>query len=311
MVKHLAEAGGEESRGESAAGGRGGVRFLHSEAAPSAQRRLLGLALLDLRLKAGLKQEEVARRLNASESKISRIETGTFKAKSADLERLFTAYAVSDPAERERLRTLAAVANEPAWWQSYTGVTQRYLQAMVSYEELAERVKSYEPLVLHGQLQTAAYGRALISRARGDAQSHEELWQFRAERQRRFAAAANKSFIGVVDEGALRRPVGSSAIMLEQIEHLLCLMDSGRYQLRLAEQANPHVHAEVGPTTIFDFAERIMPSVVYSELFEGGVIIQDEDMVDRRVREFDALQYASLAPAATRRKLQQLRSLYR
>src|SRR4051812_1553684 len=98
VVEDLAAAGGDENSTESIAGGRSGVRFLHSEAAPSAQRRLLGLALQDARRRAGLKQREVARRLGASMSKISRIETGTFKARPGELERLFAAYAVVDPA---------------------------------------------------------------------------------------------------------------------------------------------------------------------------------------------------------------------
>ncbi|MFH8796950.1 helix-turn-helix domain-containing protein [Streptomyces sp. NPDC017941] len=311
MVKNLADASGDDHGSEGAAAGRGSVRFLHSEAAPSAQRLRLGLHLRELRLRAGLKQGEVARRLRVSESKVSRIETGTFKAKPAVLEALFDAYVVHDAAERARLREIAGEVNEAAWWQPWKGVSQPYLQALVSCEDLAVRVKSYEPQCLHGLLQTSAYGQALIRRGRGGPETHEELWKFRAERQRRFTEDTGKSFIGVVDESALRRTVESSAVMREQIEHLLELMDDARFQLRLAEQFNPRVHSEIGPLTIFDFAEPIMPSVACAELFDGSVVYQDAEMVDRRIVKFDALRVASLAPDATRRKLQQLRTLYK
>ncbi|MEU6122599.1 helix-turn-helix transcriptional regulator [Streptomyces sp. NPDC047123] len=309
MVKDLARAGGDDSGASGPAGGRSGVRFLHSEAAPSAQRLRLGLLLRGLRRRADLMQKDVARRLKWSESKISRIETGTFNPKAVDLEQLAALYAASCE-ESERLRESAAHANEPAWWQPWKGVSHPYLEAMVSCEDLAVRVRSYEPQILNGLLQAPAYARELISRGRGDQDLHEQLWQFRAERQRRFTQDAGKSFFGVVDEASLLRPVGTAAIMLEQFEHLLRLMDHGRFHLRLAEQSNPRVHTEIGPTTIFDFDEPMMPSVAYAELFDGSVAYQDTDMVDRRMQKFDALQVASLNPAATRRRLHDLLRTY-
>ncbi|MFE0680629.1 helix-turn-helix domain-containing protein [Streptomyces sp. NPDC058961] len=313
MGKQLAGAGDHRGSTEQPGGRRGVVRFLHNEAAPAASRMVLGNALRHLREDCNLLQQDVATRLGRSTSKISRIETGTFNSKDGELEEFFAIYDVSDPASQYELRELASVANQPAWWQRWSPVAQRYLQAVVSFEDMAQRIRSYEALYLHGLLLAPAYGQAVIKRGRGGPHVHDDLWELRKERQARFNAAENKSLVCVVDEATLLRPVGSSpTTMRQQIEHLLELMDDPRYQLRLAELGNYRVNVELGSTTVFDFAQQILPTIAYAEAFDGGLIIQDEMMVDRRVKEFDALRAASLAPPATRRKLHDLlRTHYR
>ncbi|GGY61489.1 helix-turn-helix domain-containing protein [Streptomyces xanthochromogenes] len=311
MVKELAGVGGLDDGAEPSAGRRGVVRFLHEEAAPAAARMVLGNALRHFRADAKLKQETVAALLGGSTSKISRIETGVFRLKPADLETLLRVLQVTNPADRRVLRELASFANERAWWQPWSPVAQPYLLAVVSYEDLARRIRSFEALYLHGLLQTAEYGQALIRRGRGGPLEHERLLELREERQKRFAAVPENRLVCVIAEGALRNPVGSGLVMRRQIEHLLDLMSDPRYQLRIAAQGDPRVHLEIGTTTVFDFSEKILPTLVYAESFEGGLIIDDEMMVDRRVKAFDALRAVSLAPPATRRKLQDLRSLYR
>ncbi|GHB72120.1 transcriptional regulator [Streptomyces xanthochromogenes] len=311
MVKELAGVGGLDDGVEPSAGRRGVVRFLHEEAAPAAARMVLGNALRHFRADAKLKQETVAALLGGSTSKISRIETGVFRLKPADLETLLRVLQVTNPADKRVLRELASFANERAWWQPWSPVAQPYLLAVVSYEDLAKRIRSFEALYLHGLLQTAEYGQALIRRGRGGPLDHERLLELREERQKRFAAVPENRLVCVIAEGALRNPVGSGLVMRRQIEHLLDLMNDPRYQLRIAAQGDPRVHLEIGTTTVFDFSEKILPTLVYAESFEGGLIIDDEMMVDRRVKAFDALRAVSLAPPATRRKLQDLRSLYR
>ncbi|MBL1099484.1 helix-turn-helix domain-containing protein [Streptomyces sp. 205] len=268
---------------------------------------VLGNALRSRRNSLGLKQEEVARYLEGSPSKVSRIENGQHQFKECDLRRLFTIYEVDDPLEQAQLRELAEEANREPWWQPWSSVTQKHLQAVVSFESMAQRIKVFEPLQLPGLLQTEAYAHAVIQGGSGDARQHRALAAFRMERQLRFRQApADKKLICIIDEGSLRRRYGTPEIMREQVRHLIDLATSPRYQIRIAEQDRYNLPVFINSTTIWDFSTRILPTIAYAETFEGGLIFQDEEQVDERIKKFDALRNQSLSPA---RSVQRLRDL--
>ncbi|MCS0600486.1 helix-turn-helix domain-containing protein [Streptomyces sp. LP11] len=287
-------------------GRRGVVRYLHDEASPSAPRMLLGRALRDWREERGLKQQEVARRLGFSPSKLSRTESGHHEIKEQDLHRLLAIYEITAPQEQQALIDLARIAGQPTWWHPWSAVAQRYLQTVVSFEDLAVRIRSFDVLYLHGLLQTKAYAQALIERGRGTRDTHLQLVNLRSERHTRFATAKHKKMICVIHEGVLRHPVGTREVMAEQIDHLITLsQDDNRFQIRLAEFDCTDMPIELGATTIFDFKGRV-PKIAYAESLDGGLFIQDETMVDNREKAFDKLLVRSLEPEATRLKLQQL-----
>ncbi|KUO04636.1 helix-turn-helix domain-containing protein [Streptomyces caeruleatus] len=309
MVQQLAGAG-DPGETESPKAGRG-VRYLRDEPAPSAQRMVLGHALRKRRKSLNLKQGQVARFIGGSASKVSRIENGRHQFKERDLQALFQLYGIDDPTEQELLLGLAAGANEAAWWQPWSWATSKHLQAVVSFEEMAQRIRSYEPLHIHGLLQTPAYSQAVINRGPGTFQELEARAQLRRERKARFAdAPADKTGMFIIDEVTLRRPVGSMEVMCGQLEHLLELSADPRYQFRLAELGRCDLPVDLGATTIFDFAG-MLPTLVYAEGFDGGLIIEDDEAVDLRVKAFDALLFASLAPRQTRRRISDLLRHYR
>ncbi|MFF8447669.1 helix-turn-helix domain-containing protein [Streptomyces leeuwenhoekii] len=281
------------------------MRYLRDEPVPSAQRMVVGGALRVRREQLGMKQEEVAQLLGRSTSKVSRIESGQHQFKEEDLARFFAIYLVTDPEEQSQLRELAKQANQMPWWQPWAGVTQRHLQAVVSFEDMAQRIRSYEPQHLPGLLQTEEYARALIASGGGDARQREALVTFRMERQMRFQRA-EKKLICVVDEGALMRGYGTPRIMRQQLEHLLELAVSPRYLIRIAEQGRYNVPVHIGSITIWDFSARILPTIAYQEVFDGGLVFQDEAQVDDRARAFDRLREASLSP---QRSVQRLRDI--
>ncbi|MEV6807270.1 helix-turn-helix transcriptional regulator [Streptomyces sp. NPDC051132] len=303
---------GQELAGADAPGGGGAksgrrARYLKDEAVPSAQRMVVGNALRVRREQLGLKQEEVARLLGGSNSKVSRIESGQHQFKERDLARFFAIYQVTDPVEQDQLRELAEQANQMPWWQPWAGVTQRHLQAVVSFEDMAQRIRSYEPQQLSGLLQTEEYARAVIASGGGDTRQRDALVAFRMERQARFQQAdPDKKLICVVDEGSLIRGYGSPQVMRRQLEHLLALTDSPRYLIRIAELSRYNVPVHLGSIAIWDFSARILPTIAYQEVFDGGMVFQDETQVDDRARAFDRLRGASLTPA---RSVQRLRDI--
>ncbi|MGW4223548.1 helix-turn-helix domain-containing protein [Streptomyces bauhiniae] len=302
MFNQLPAAGEPEDGSAQKAGRRGAVRYLQNEAAPCAERMMLGYALRLRREATGLSAYEAAKYLKGSPSKVSRIESGTISPKEGDLLKFFLMYGITEPREQTHLWELLKAASGTAWWQPWAGVAPKYLQAVVSFEDMAIGVRSYDPIYLHGLLQTPEYARALIKRGRGSAEAHAALAEFRAKRQERFAAAPDKKLLCIVDEATLARPVGSATIMHDQLQHLIELTYDPRIRLRLAPLYDYRVHVELGSATIFDFAGRL-PTISFAEGYDGGLVIEDEQMVDRRVKAFDALAANSLEPHAMRRRL--------
>ncbi|MEU3521744.1 helix-turn-helix transcriptional regulator [Streptomyces sp. NPDC006654] len=285
------------------------VRYIRDEIVPSAPRMVLGNALCARRTAIGLKQEDVARLLGASVSKVSRIETGQHQFKEQDLARFFVIYQVTDPLEQAQLRELAQVANQQPWWQPWSGVAQKHLQAVVSFEDMAQRIRVYEPLQLPGLLQTEGYARAMIAGGSADVHQRQALVDLRMERQQRFRSAGeDKKLICVLDEGSLKRRYGTPQVMHQQLEHLIGLAENPRYLIRIAEQDRYDLPVHLGSTTIWEFSARILPDIAYAEVFDGGLIFQDEEQVDKRKKAFDRLRGASLSPQGTVRRLKHLAS---
>ncbi|MER8032473.1 helix-turn-helix transcriptional regulator [Streptomyces bauhiniae] len=303
MAEQLPSAAEPDDGGSQKTGRRGAVRYLQDEPAPRAARMALGSALRCCRETVGLSVSEAAAQLGGSASKVSRIESGLTPPKQQDLLKFFALYKITDAREQTQLRELASEAYQSPWWKPWSSVTPKYLQAVLSFEDMAISVRSYEPTYLHGLLQTPEYARALMKRGCKSASLSNELVQFHTVRRQRFDAAQDKNLLCIVDESTLMRPVGSAEIMRKQLEHLIELTFHPRIQLRLAPLYNYEVSVELGPTTIFDF-ERRLPTIAFAEGYDGGLFIEDERAVDNRVKAFDLLASRSLGPHAMRRRLQ-------
>jgi transcriptional regulator with XRE-family HTH domain len=286
------------------------VRHLGEEATPIAQRLVLGKSLRASREAMGISLKTAAQSISVSVPTMSRMETGQRRCKDGDLEHLMDLYLITNDRQRQSLRELDASANRRPWWQDWTDVAGKHLQTLVSFEEMAQRIRTYEPQFLPGLLQIEDYARAVIRLGLPEAPDEEveRRVALRLQRGKRFADSAPQKLICVIDETTLLRPYGSAEIMWRQVEHLLSLTENPRYIMRIAELGKLDVPAGFGPTTIFDFEERRLTDIVYSEYFEGAFILQEEQQVDMRKKAFDRLLGASLSHA---RSAQRLRDLLR
>jgi len=194
---------------------------------PIGSRRRLGAELRRLRTAAGLTLDEVAEQMTCSTSKISRLETGKGIPKLPDVRELMRIYGVETDDERDALLALVRDGREHGWWESLTeGVTpERFvLDAPSRYPALeteAAVIRSFDIAVLHGLLQTPEYIRELMSSllTNHSAAEVERLVELRGRRQRALFDAEKPLRLDVVlDEAVLRRMVGSSALMADQLD---------------------------------------------------------------------------------------------
>jgi len=263
----------------------------------SVRSRQVAAALRELRERAGLSGAEVAKRMGMSPSKISRIETGNSGLQIEDVAALLGLYQV--PAStRDELLDLVRRSEERGWWTRQPGLPQLW-RSLIDFEAKATRVQNYEALVVPGLLQTAEYARALIDGVAPTVSEAEldNLVAARMARQTVLTRASAPHFFAVVDEGALRRPVGGPGVMHRQLHHLLGVAEQPHVTVRVVPLA-AGAHAGLrGPFVILEFADD--PALVFIENHGTGLFLEEEtDLAAYRLALGNILHKA-LAPAAT------------
>ena len=146
-----------------------------------------------------------------------------------------------------------------------------------------------------GLLQTEDYAAAVLALGDYPLDEAERLVVLLKERQRRFAAGGIRLW-AIIDEVALRRPVGSRAILRGQLEHLRDAC--GQPSLTLQVTPFPVVsYAAPGSFSILRFADADMPDMVYAEQLTSATYIDKRAEVERYLLAMERLSVMSASPA--------------
>lgn len=194
---------------------------------PAGPRRRLGAELRRLREASGLHLDAVADELGCSTSKLSRLENGKGIPKLLEVREMLRIYGPLPEHQRDRLVRLARDGRAQTWWQEYADVLSRAtseFDRFVALENDASTIRAFELGLVHGLLQIPAYSRGLLEGGEHDldARDHARLLEVRARRREVLTRTPNPLRLHVVlDESALRRVVGSTTVMAEQLQNLL------------------------------------------------------------------------------------------
>ena len=250
---------------------------------PTAVRILVGAHLRRLRELSGLTRAEAGEPIRCSESKISRMELGRVGFKERDVLDLLSLYGVHDAQERAALVARVREANAPGWWSAYSDITPNWLQRYLGLEATATLIRTYEVQFVPGLLQTEEYARAVVPLRFGSARTDEiaRRVQMRLERQQVLTRPDPPKLWAVVDEAALRRTVGGTRVMRDQLEALIGIVTkvpSVRLQV-LPLAAGGHAAAG-GSFTILRFPQQDLPDVVYLEQLTSALYLDGRHDVD-------------------------------
>jgi transcriptional regulator with XRE-family HTH domain len=276
---------------------------------PTVQRLVLGSQLHRLRDSRGITAEQAADAIRGSHSKISRMEHGRVGFKERDVADLLTLYGVTDNEERAALLNLAREANTPGWWHAYSDILASWLEPFVGLEAAASVIRTYQIQFVPGLLQTEGYARALIGQ--GSATSDEEIArrsELRASRQEILRRPDAPQLWVVIDEAALRRPVGSRDIVREQIGHLIEVADHPAVTLQIMPFSAGAHSAMGGPFTILRFAEPDLADVVYIEQLTSALYLDKPVEVDSYLEVMEQLCLQAELVANTTKLLRQIHS---
>jgi transcriptional regulator with XRE-family HTH domain len=273
---------------------------MSSSRGPVVPRRRLGAELRALREQAGLTIEEVARGLECSISKVSRLETGQGIPYRRDVRDLLDRYGVTDLARRDRLMRWVRDGNRQGWWDDFSDVLAPdphnpllpdNLSRYVALEQDASKVLIFETIVVPGPLQTEDYARVILSTlSTADQVATDRLVELRMRRQLRFSTEEDPLITHVVlDEAVLHRAVGGRQVMRDQLARLL--IDAQRPNMTL--QVLPFrigAHCAIaGSFVVLAFADADDNDLVYIEGHVGDLYLEKGHDVRVYKQMFDVL----------------------
>lgn len=161
-------------------------------------------------------------------------------------------------------------------------------------EARATRIRTYQTHVVHGLLQTEAYARELIRGANPSAEVDwaERIVAARMSRGSILTGDNSPMMWAILDEAVLRRPIGSPAVMVEQMERLLKVSEEPRTMIQILPfSAGAHAGTD-GSFTLWSYADRT--DVMYLEGMATGLVVQGERELDAARFAYDHLQAAAL-----------------
>jgi hypothetical protein len=274
-----------------------------SGGSPTVLRILLGGQLRHLRESRGISRETAGYKIRGSESKISRMELGRVGFKERDIADLLTLYGLADGAEREALLTLAQEANSRGWWHRYGDILPSWFQPYLGLEGSAALIRTYEVKFVPGLLQTEDYARAVIVLGHRNASPGEieTRVRLRLERQRHGLGshAGAPQIWAVVDEAALRRPVGGPGVMRAQLKSLIDAVTRASITLQVIPFASGGYEAAGGPFTVMRFRDQELPDMVYIEHLTGALYLDKPEDTNDYVLMMDQLCVEAEPPTRT------------
>ncbi len=262
---------------------------------PTVRRRRLGAELRRLREESGLTIERVAKSLECSDSKISRIENGQVGASPRDVRDMLELYEV-DAQQRDALIEIAREARQKGWWHAYRDVP--VVPASIGLEEGATALRMYAALLVPGLLQTRDYAIAVLRALQPslDAEQFERWVDLRLRRQSLLDRVGAPALWTILDEAVLRRPVGGAEVMRDQLRRLAEASERPNVTLQVLPFAAGEHAGMDGGFTIFGFSRSADSDVVHLDNSSGDLYLEDPEEIRRYNEVFDQLKTAALRP---------------
>jgi hypothetical protein len=283
-----------------------------SAGGPTVLRMLLGNHLRRLREAQGVSREDAGWEIRSSESKISRMELGRVGFKELDVADLLTLYGLAaDDPERERLLSLARESNTPGWWHRFGDVLPGWFQSYLGLEASASLIRTYEVQFVPGLLQTADYARAVVKLGHPRARPIEldRRVELRIQRQRLLTKEDAPQVWAVIDEAALRRPIGGVDVLRAQIEALLEANELPNVRLQVLPFEFGGHAAAGGAFTILRFPAEDLSDVVYVEQLTSALYLDKAEDLDLYAETMERLCLEADPPAQTAENLTRILKL--
>jgi transcriptional regulator with XRE-family HTH domain len=275
-----------------------------ASSSPTVLRRYVALELRRLRERAGFKREQVAERLRCALSHISHLETMRNLPKAAELEVLLGFYGVAE--RTAAFQDLVDAARKGRdWWLPFKGAAPEWFDLYLGMESSAVQIDSYDSMVVPGLFQTPAYAKAVIRASEPEPPDAEvaRRIELRMARQDVLTRQPNPPVVWtVLDESVLHRPAGEPRVLLEQLDHLVKLLDLPMVTIQVLP-LDVGVHAgNDGTFMILTFPPELVgdPGIAYVESRIGSTYYEDPAEIMTYRNTLRRIQVQARTPQETR-----------
>lgn len=260
-----------------------------SNVSPALLREEVGRRLRAARIKAGISPDEAAAHLEMSRPNLNRIENAKLGVNVHLVRTMMDLYDFRD----DQLLDMVRDSRKPGWWKPF-GIADN---EFVALEAGASKERDFEVQVVPGLLQTADYARALFESGKT---TRSEEWiadrlNVRLVRQDRLTDEERPIHLAaVIDEQALRRPVGGPSVMRAQLRHLALVCELPTVAVNVLPTSVLSYEGLYGNFIVLDFPYSGQPSVAYVSHALGETRSSDRFVLDAARLRFEHLRSLAL-----------------
>jgi transcriptional regulator with XRE-family HTH domain len=252
-------------------------------------QHFFGAEVRRARLAAGMTLADLGARVPCDASTVSRIEAGAL-----------------GPTERFAGACDEAFPHMDGWFSRFYHNSRRWngpypawFRPFVEYEARAKSLRTFEHSLVPGQLQTVNYARAVLATRPNTSEDEvEQLTSARIDRQAILDRDSPPLLWAVIDEAVLRREVGGSKVMHDQLWHIADASDRPNITVEVIPYGTGAHSGLLGAFVIADFVDA--PSIVYLETSNGGQMVEKPSAIEEEALIFDSLRSDALSRRQSR-----------
>ncbi|MGH3598741.1 MAG: DUF5753 domain-containing protein, partial [Pseudonocardiaceae bacterium] len=209
-----------------------------------------------------------------------------------------------DEQERGAILAMARRANVPGWWHHYSDILATWFEMYLGLEQASAVIRTYEPQLVPGLLQTQECASAVIrlGHPTASAEDIDRRVALRMKRQKVLTQPEAPNLWAVLDEAALWRLDGRSALR-DQIQHLIEMTELPNVTLQVMPFYSGAHAAVGGPFSILRFSEPDLPDIVYLEQLTSALYLDKTEDVQHYLMVMNRLCVQAKSPAETIRFL--------
>jgi len=188
---------------------------------PTIRSRELGEGLRRAMEYAGFNQSTLARELEWSPGRVSRLLAGKRGGSVAEVSNFLATCGIRGK-EYDRLMALCTDNDRPGWLQQHGAYLPKQLRTLMDHEKNATVIRDFAMILVPGLLQTADYARAVMQASANLPHGEvEDRVSARLARQSLLSRSRPPKFKFFIHELVLHTPVANAAVMSDQLHELL------------------------------------------------------------------------------------------
>ncbi|WUH99746.1 helix-turn-helix domain-containing protein [Spirillospora sp. NBC_00431] len=277
---------------------------------PTVRLRRIGSALRKAREANNLTVGAACRRYGRSKSWLSTLENGLHTVDPQELADLLDFYNVHDAPLRESLLHLATHNSEEIWRRARSGNISAAASDLASLEEDSALIRTFQPSVFPGLLQTREYMECIFEIGQANAvRNTETLIDFRISRQGVLKQPNPPRYVPLISESVLQHRVGDAPVMHAQIVHLSEVARLDHVELRVLPNSAGAHHALAGNFHLLSLKPPGQLTVSVIEQFNQTLFVENDQEVTSHQEIFEQLLAQSLDAIQSQELIEQIASV--